>query len=143
VLDLDDPRTPHIFAASWQLDFILDNVKRISLSDKRSRLFTLEVIRPAFAALRWLNKTRFGQSPKIANNIDELERQTEKLANLSLQCPGQLLLGYPDNCPVCGEFRQGPNEYDPRPYCSACLDVIMPSLSSVQSCEEGFHTEAI
>jgi hypothetical protein len=44
MLDLERPRTPHVFAASRQEDLILDYCKRISLSDKNGRLFMLEVI---------------------------------------------------------------------------------------------------
>src|SRR5947209_12283869 len=105
MLDLDHPRTAHVFAASWQEDLILDYCKRISLSDRAGRLFMLDVIRPAFVALRWLNATRFGGSPQIADSIDELERQAEALAQLTGKTPDRSIAGHPERCPVCNERR--------------------------------------
>ncbi len=79
MLDLSHPKTPQVFAAARQLDLILEYLRKISYSDSRSRLFMIEVIRPCFVALRWLNTNRFGQSPKIAANIDALEEEAEPL----------------------------------------------------------------
>jgi hypothetical protein len=141
MLDLNHPQTPHIFAASRQEDLILDYCKRVSLSDRRGRLFMLKVLRPAFVALRWLNKVHFGQSPQIAESIDKLERQVEKLAQLTgkPQFVGDSL----DRCPVCQEPSTKPNMYDSTRYCPKCLEVIMPALIRVRSREYGFGTEAI
>ena len=44
----------------------------------------LEIVRPAFFALRWLNTARFDDSAEIAAAISELEQQVEALANY---CP--------------------------------------------------------
>jgi len=143
MLDLEHPRTPYVFAASLQEDFILDYCKRISLSDRDSRLFMLEVIRPAFAALRWLNETRFGGSPQIAKSIDLLERQAENLAQLPESNPARRIAGYPQRCPVCNKPQTEPSHYDPTPCCPNCLEIIMPSLIRLRSCEHGFGTEAI
>jgi hypothetical protein len=103
----------------------------------------LEVIRPAIAALRWLNQTRFDSSLHIAKSIDLLERQVETLAQLTQKDPDRRIAGYPDRCPVCNEARTEPNQYDPTPYCPNCLEIIMPALMRVRSCEHGFGTEAI
>jgi hypothetical protein len=143
MLDLDHPRTPHVFAASRQEDLILDYCKRISLSDKNARLFMLEVIRPAFAALRWLNGNRFGNAAHIAKSVDQLEQQVEKLARLPQRDPHRRIAGYSERCPVCNEPRTEPYQYDPTPCCPNCLGIIMPSLTRVRSCEHGFGTEAI
>jgi len=143
MLDLEHPRTPHVFAASRQEDLILDYCKRISLSDRNARVFMLEVIRSAIAALRWLNQTRFGSSAQISKSIDLLERQVETLAQLAQKDPERRIAGYPDRCPVCNEARTEPNQYDPTPYCPNCLKIMMPALMRVRSCEYGFGTEAI
>ena len=82
MLDLHHPQTPHVFAAARQEDLILDYCKRITLSDAAGRRFMLEVMRPAFVALRWLNQERFGNSPEITSGIDQLEHEVQALVNL-------------------------------------------------------------
>jgi hypothetical protein len=99
----------------------------------------LEVIRPAFAALRWLNAMRFEGSAEIAGAIAELERQVEALAGMPLLDPDHRG-GPASRCPACGGKPTSPSTYDPVPYCSPCLGVIMPGL---QACREGFGTDAI
>ena len=142
MLDLEHPRTPHVFATSRQLELILDGCKRITLSGVAGRQFMLEVVRPAFAALRWLAENRFRDEPHIADGITELEHQVERLAGLPLREPNQQ--GLPAaRCPACGGKPTKATKYEPAPFCPTCLDVIMPSLMRVQSCEEGFGTEAI
>jgi hypothetical protein len=142
MLDLDHPRTQHIFAASHQLDMILDMCKRITLSSVKGRRFRLEGIRQAFATLRWLAAHRFADEPHIADGIAELERQAEQLAALSL-CHPISRDSLPERCPVCGDTLILPSEYSPTGYCSSCLGVIRAALQRVRSCEEGFGTEAI
>ncbi len=142
MLDLDHPRTPSVFAASTQLDFILEDCKRMTLTDTRGRRFRLENIRPAFAALRWLASERFADASHLPAAIDELERQVEQLAELPLRDSGRWV-GSAAFCPACGATPREPDKYDPIRYCSPCLGVIMPGLQRVRSCEEGFGTEAI
>lgn len=142
MLDLDHPRTPLVFAASTQIDLILDYCKRITLSGASGRRFMLEVVRPAFAALRWLAEHRFTDEPHIAEGLSELERQVEQLVGLPLSDPDHRG-GPAARCPACGGKPTTPSQYDPTAYCSPCLDVIVPGLLRVQSCEEGFGTEAI
>jgi hypothetical protein len=143
VLDLDHPRTPHVFAASRQEDLILDYCKRITLAGAAGRRFMLEVIRPAFAALRWLNKERFGDSLTIASGIDQWEREVEALVGLPLIDPDHCG-GPASRCPACGGKPIPPSKYGSRvPYCSSCLGGMMPGLRRVRSFEEGFGTDAI
>jgi hypothetical protein len=142
MLDLGHPRTPHVFAASTHIDLILDYCKRISLSGAGGRRFMLEVVRPAFAALRWLAANRFVGKPHIPGAIDELERQVEQLAGLPLRDPDHAG-GPAARCPACGGKPTAPSKYGPTPYCSRCLDVIMPGLQRIRSSEEGFGTDAI
>jgi hypothetical protein len=142
MLDLEHPRTPHVFAASRQLELILHDCKRITLSGVAGRQFMLEVVRPAFAALRWLAEQRFRDEPHIGEGITELERQVERLVGLPLSNPNHQG-GPAARCPACGGKPTKSSKYEPTPYCSTCLDVIMPGLMRVQSCEEGFGTEAI
>lgn len=142
MLDLSHPRAPHVFAASSQQDLILDYCKRITLAGAEARQFMLEVVRPAFAALRWLATTRFTGEPHISDAIAELERQVEQLAALPLREPAYIG-GPAARCPACGSNPTTPSQYDPTQYCPRCLDLIMPELERVRSCKEGFGTEAI
>ncbi len=142
MLDLNHPQTPSVFAASTQLDFILEDCKRMTLIDSRGRQFRLENIRPAFAALRWLAHERFADVPQLPAAIDELERQAARLAELPLR-RAEPWVGQALPCPACEAVPIEPNEYDSIRYCSQCLDTIMPGLMRVRSLEEGFRTEAI
>jgi hypothetical protein len=150
MLDLDHPQTPHIFAASNQLDMVLDFCKRISISHSSGRGRMLEIVRPCFAALRWLNGERFGNSPAIAAGITDLERAADQLARLGdgwAEWPA----GAPSACPVCGAPITNYGVYEPTPglkvpkerWCSPCLDVIMPALRRLRSGSGGFGTGAI
>src|SRR5262245_10328470 len=107
MLDLDHPQTPHVFAASRQIDLILDYAKRITLSGTAGRQFMLEVIRPAFAALRWLNTARFENAAEITEAITELEQQMEKLVGMQLLDPHHRG-GPASECPACGGNRTSP-----------------------------------
>jgi hypothetical protein len=131
-----------VFAASRQEDLILDYCRRITLEDGAGRRFMQEVLRPAFAALRWLNRERFDNSVSIGSGIDQLEREVAALVALPLV--NSYEQGAPAaRCPACGGKPTAPSKYDPTPYCTKCLDVIMPGLSRLRSCEEGFGTDAI
>jgi hypothetical protein len=151
MLDLDHPLTPHVFAAARQLDLIGDYCKRITYADSKERLSLLEIIRPCFVALRWLNAQRFEGSPKIASGIDLLERQAEELARLvggDVKWAGGEL---PAKCPVCGQPLTLHGIYEPWPglkvpkerWCSPCLELVIPALMRIGSSEEGFGTHAI
>jgi hypothetical protein len=151
LLDLSHPKTPHVFAAARQLDLILEYLKKISSSDSRGRLFLIEVIRPCFVALRWLNTNHFGASPKIAANIDALEEEAERLSQLGEGRLVQIGPESPTRCPVCDKSltiaRQGclqvligrPKER----YCLNCLGPSLRAYSAVCSIDEGFITDAI
>src|SRR5262245_65268203 len=137
MLDLDDPRTPHVFAASSQLDLILDYCKRISLSGADGRRFMLEVIRPAFAALRWLAAHHFADVPHIADAIAKLKRQSDELAELPLRDPAQLGR-LPAQCPVWAGMPNSPSEDDMVGYCARCLEVLFSALLQCRSCDADF-----
>jgi len=152
MLDLDHPRSQHVFAAAVQLDLILDYLKRISFSVSKERLHLLEIIRPCFAALRWLQIQRFAGEPHIACAIDDLEHAAEKLARLG---DGKAVWSSddmpPSKCPVCRKTLTTYGVYEPRPglkvprerWCTNCTEVAMPALERVRSSHEGFGTDAI
>ncbi len=142
MLNLSSPQAPHVFAASRQEDLILDYCKRMTLAGADRRRFMLEVVRPAFAALRWLAANRFPGEPHIPNAIAELERQVEQLAELPLRDSDNAALPV-TRCPACGGKPTAPSKYAVMPYCSGCLDIVMPALQRLRSCEEGFGTDAI
>ena len=143
MLDLHHPQTPHVFAAARQEDLILDYCKRITLSDAAGRRFMLEVMRPAFVALRWLNQERFGNSPEITSGIDQLEHEVHVLVNLPASGTRDRWSAMFVRCPACGSEPRSPDEYDPVRYCSECLNMVMPGLERVRSWETGFGTDAI
>jgi len=140
MLDLDHPHSANIFAAARQLDLILDCCKQITLEEGPHRLFVLEIMRPAFAALRWLNEFRFDNSASLATDVDALESQATALAGFPSQSPGQRKYGGHATCPACGKPPRKADKYDPKPYCPHCLNVVMPAYCSVS---DGFGTEAI
>jgi hypothetical protein len=148
MLDLDHPQTPHVFAASRQLNLILDYLRRITYADNPGRLRMLEIIRPCFAALRWVQTQRFAGEPHIAAGIDELERAAERLAQLGDgRADGVADDMPPSRCPVCRRPLTTSGVYEPRPglkvpkerWCSPCLEGAMPALQRVQSSHEGFR----
>jgi hypothetical protein len=151
MLDLDHPQTPHVFAASRQLDLIGDYCKRISYADSKGRLDMLKIIRPCFAALRWLQAQRFADEPHIAAGIDELESQADRLARLGDGKADWIGGDLPAKCPVCGESLTVYGVYEPRPglkvpkerWCSSCMEVVMPALMRLRSSVDGFGTDAI
>jgi hypothetical protein len=142
MLNLGDPQTPHIFAASGQLDLIVEYCRKISLVGAAQRRFLVEVARPAFAALRWLAANRFAAEPHIMDRISDLERQVDQLAGLPLRDPDHEG-GPAARCPACGGKPTKPHKYNPIPCCPSCVDLIVPALQRVRSCAEGFGTEAI
>jgi hypothetical protein len=151
MLDLSHPQTPHIFAASNQLDMILNFCKRMSISTGKHRLDMLEIVRPCFAALRWLNSQRFGDSPDIATGTSDLEQAAERLARLGDGKADRPTGVPPSVCPVCDVKLTTYGVYEPSPglqvpkerWCSPCLGVIMPALQRLRSSSKGFGTNAI
>lgn len=144
MLDLDHPQTSHIFAAARQMDLILSCATRMSVAGGRQRTRLLDIARPAFAALRWLNSHQFQNSPVILDSINELERALERLAALATEPErGDLV------CPVCGRALTETTVFTPEGRsgkdrrCSVCLDTLTPWLQRLQSSESGFGTWAI
>ncbi|QDU40627.1 hypothetical protein Mal4_49850 [Maioricimonas rarisocia] len=140
MLDLDHPLTPHVFAASRQIDMILDIAKRLTVSDATGRRLLVQTAAPCFAALRWLNEAHFEKSPAIAASIDGLDVQLKVLAEQPASLPTGT--GRRRVCGVCGDRITRANSYQPE-FCSECLKTLHPALMAVESCEEGFGTEAI
>ncbi len=69
MLDIDDSLTPHIFAASKQLELIAFYSHRMTLCATSQRCDMFLIIQPAFAALRCLNQTRFDGSAFVDESI--------------------------------------------------------------------------
>lgn len=150
MLDLAHPRTPAIFDAARQLDLIMDDLKRMTIADRTGRLFLLEMLRPSFAALRWLMAERFEGSPAIAASLAELEAQAEALAALGLREARRWSADPPDICPACAEgltivplSRARPRRPPTDRYCARCLGGSRTALDRVASLEDGFGTMAI
>ena len=144
MLDMSNPRAADIFAASRQMDLILEFCKVLTLGRTAARRqFTLRIMQPAFAALRWLNAEHFARSPAIEFAIAELQAGAAAIANMEMGDPPPGADQPPKTCPACGTPLMQPTQYSPTPYCSKCLDLIMPGLLKLRHSEGGFGTEAI
>lgn len=137
MLDDDHPQSAHIFAASNQLDFVLKFAKNTTLGTGKFRRDCFQIAQPAFAALRWLNENQFGKSDEIASAINELESAFANLSELTHN-PEK---SDRTQCPAC--LKAASTFVAAQPYCSDCLDMIMPALQKLRSCETGFGTDAI
>ncbi|HYE19337.1 MAG TPA: hypothetical protein VEA69_12885 [Tepidisphaeraceae bacterium] len=139
MLDDESPKAPHIVAASIQLDLILQRCKLVTAeATPKRRQFLIESVRPAFAALRWLNAERFDGSSKVASAIAELEARADDLAALPTNEPGDA--GATGRFPACQGGLSEPEKYDPRRHCPTCLDLVMGAYGRL---EKGFGTWAI
>ena len=143
MLDTSQLHTAYVFAAARHEDMILEACKQITLCETFRRRYCHEVILPSFAALRWLNRERFGDSPKIASGIDRLERDVQKLVDLPVSGSPDPQTGTFAKCPACGSTPRSPDEYESIRYCSACLDTILPGFMQIRSWETGFGTDGI
>lgn len=136
-----DPRRPHVHAASLQMAMVRDYMRAISCADGDSRLYMLAMIRPCFAALRWLQAERFADRAQIASLIDDTEQKAEELAYL-----GQGEVNWTSGmsprvrCPVCGQKLTATLG---KPECSACVQVAISAYHRLASSFEGFGTESI
>ena len=139
--DLNDPRALGVFAAAKQEDLILDYCMRITLAGTSARSRMLEMIRPCFAALRWLNKERFGNLQQISSGIADLEAAIESLVRLPLIDPEPDAV--PNKCPACGRRPTSSSNYSKTAHCPSCLESVMPHLNRIRSCDEGFGTVTI
>jgi hypothetical protein len=142
VINIEHPDAPYIFAASRQLDLIVDYMRRITVSDGQHRRFLLEVVRPCFEALRWIATERFGGDPEAVAALGELEQQAEKLAALGSDKPERITGELPSDCIVCGRrfdhlgwykpfgwFRRRPTDH----YCDSCMVLVRPAFDRART----------
>jgi hypothetical protein len=150
VLDIDpDPRRSHLEAASLQLDLVMEHLQKISCADGPSRLYMLDMIRPCFVALRWLQAEWFADRPQIAGLIAELEQASEELAHL-----GEGEVNWTSGmqprarCPVCGQKLAAAGENlahqflnKPGRRCPQCLQATVAASNRLRTGLEGGWTE--
>src|SRR5215207_9716821 len=141
MLDLDDPQTPYIFGAAFQLGLVFDYCKTITTGESyEERHRMVESMRPAFAALRWLNREKFSSSSEIASAIDAFESKVDELA--AIPC-GRTPRPFNDRvaiCPCCNQGLRVPDQYESKRYCVKCFDVV---IESHERCCEVFGADAI
>jgi hypothetical protein len=125
MLDDENPASADIVAAARQMDMILQLCKLITRQrTSAKRQYTLRISEPAFAALRWLNAGRFGNSADITAAIAETEKRAIDLAAMPTDSSSPL--SWPlEHCPACGEELTKPNKYETMSYCRKCLGTIM------------------
>lgn len=144
MLDTGNIHSADIVAASRQQDIILQLCKVLTLNGHAAgRQYTLRIMQPCFAALRWLNAERFNGSATIDSAISELQASAAQLAQMLTADPPPSGRYPKERCPACGAPSVAPFEYSPTAYCSACLNLIMPSLQKLRSWNGGFGTDAI
>ena len=133
MLDLDHPLTASIFAASRQLDLVLHCAAAITTSGTEQRRRLFEIASPAFAALRWLNDTKWDSSSEIADAIDRFEETINALAEMDVQHQDEPRSGR-KKCPVCDARLQKLAGDPKRKYCSHCYESIVPALNCLEEC---------
>jgi hypothetical protein len=144
-----DPRQPHLEAAGLQLALVMDHLQKISCADGPSRLHMLDMIRPCFVALCWLQAECFADKPQVAGLIEELEKASEELAHLG---GGEVNwtagMGPRTRCPVCGQKLAAAGENLPHQYldkpekrCPPCLQAAVHAFNRLRTGFEGGWTD--
>ena len=145
LLDFKNPQTPHRCAAMRQLDLILDGLKQITTLGGKDRLVSAEIIRPAFAALRWLKVHHFQNDRRIAFGIDLLERKTDELAHFTGRNAESITVLETRRCPACGEELTDPEvpgtSIRTTVYCPKCFGRVWPAYRDLCSLRNGFGTD--
>lgn len=148
MLNLDHPMSEHIFAAARAEGVILRAAREMTVATREERGRLAKKCAWVLDELRRLSREHFADRPAIPPAIDALERSLSELATMP---------GVPEQgpladftCPACGAAirRRGRFWFSARKsrseiYCSKCLELIMPSLEILRSCEEGFGIDAI
>lgn len=146
------PEKAHVVAAYRQLQMLIENCKVMTLMFREERDFVLESVRPALAALQWLNENRFFRSAAIRESLLALELAAEKIAQLPVQTP-PWWAGASDaqkayyqerieRCPHCsGNISQLNSSSEP--FCPRCFELVVPSLRKLASRDGGFGTEVL
>lgn len=148
MLDLNDPKTGHIFAVARATDTILGAARRMSVSTRCERVNLQEICVQAIRELRRLRLHYFADRPAIPSTLDTLETLVARLAAL----PGVPEDGPPADheCPACGAAleRRGLHghlalDLPSYIYCNPCVGLIMNPLATLGSWESGFGPDAI
>ncbi len=136
-----DPRRPHVHAAALQMALVRDYLGRISTADGSGRLYMLALLRPCFAALRWLQAERFADQPQLVSLIDDTEREVEELSHLGhgeMNWSGGMSPRV--RCPVCGHKLTVAPEL---PECPSCVQLAVAAYNRLASSYEGFGTDSV
>ena len=139
----NDPQRPHRHAASMQLSIVTTHVLKMSAALGPDRLYLLELIRPCFVALRWLQAEKFAEVPRLGELLDETERVVQELAHLG---EGQVNWtgghGPQARCPCCGKKLEA-DPVDSILACPGCTRESVTVLNRLGSNFEGFGTSAV
>ncbi|WP_459554650.1 hypothetical protein [Lacunimicrobium album] len=146
MLSLEHPQDPYTFAASHQLGMMKLRICQMSVEEWSSRKFTLEMLTPNIAALRWIQQHAFADQNELKIWIDRFEYELQQLVSKSdgIQPPS----AENTHCTIC----QSELEYTERwymgkrvkdRYCDQCTTPIWQVIQKLESCEVGFRIEAI
>ena len=148
MLDLNHPRTPHVFAAARQLDLIYPAAKICTVASGNHRQHQLFIMQPVFAARRWLDSSHFDASTEINDAIANLESAFSSLDNRTLPESTKHATEL-SNCPVCESKITECGTYNPpgtkitvpaERYCESC---VAPIFELLDQCGTLFGTGAI
>ncbi len=138
MLDSFDPQTPYILAASSHLDFIKLRYLQMSVEAAAARRQTCRGTEAEFAALRWLNEHRFGNSPSIAALLDAQQRAVTAASTLAINEPASRLRE-PLHCPACGTKTEK-FPYERWRYCVPCVKELNEIHFELEGSDRGFGT---
>lgn len=149
MLNLEHPRTPHVFAAYHQITLIHKFAYNISIGTGRGRRDFYHIIKPAFVALNWINSHHFDNRQEIADLISSLDQE---LLTLAEKTHDESYVENRRNCPVCAAAITEFGSYQPPGadftvpelrYCEPCLERFCNLLEALKSLNSGFGIEAI
>jgi hypothetical protein len=145
MLDIDHPRTPHIFHASCLLGRVCETGQRMSTAPASDRPALLAECLLVFAELRQLSKDHFEDAEFIRLGLDACEAGMHLLAALGKPLLPSQRPGIERPCPHCGcetETRALAGREGELTLCPYCVQLYMPALECLELLD-GFGTEAI
>jgi hypothetical protein len=150
MLDLSNPHSEHIFAASREMDRILMVAHKMTVASSEKRRILFELTKAPIDSLLELNQKHFGNSESIRGRIAMLAKSLLTLRNLN---DGQIIVDLSDgfgDCPYCSSpITRFQPQYKPKHddpwliYCPECSDMYIKPLEKLSLCGVGFGTEAI
>jgi hypothetical protein len=139
VLNLSNPQSKWIFAASREMDAVLDFAKLMTLLPTFQRQQLLARVARPLESLRRLNRDHFSGSSYIEQGISDLQAGCHTIASFSSE---ESRLDGQGVCPVCGAPITDLSERHWMTYCAHCLEPVSEARNRLCG-QKGFGTDAI